>query len=76
MCASMPACATCHYRLPASHTCFLGAVDKPSLCPRGRPVIRIALTFPPACATGYHSGEVWAASRVRPDPRSSDPISP
>ncbi len=36
-----PRCRTCRYRLPAAHTCELGAVDKPQLCPRARPAIRI-----------------------------------
>jgi hypothetical protein len=44
--ANLPICLTCHYRLPASHACALGAVDKPTLCPRQRKQLRI-LSAPP-----------------------------
>lgn len=34
-------CRTCHYRLRRENVCELGVVDKPSLCPRMRPRVRV-----------------------------------
>ena len=36
-------CRTCHYRLRRENVCELGVVDKPSLCPRMKPQLRVAL---------------------------------
>jgi hypothetical protein len=41
--AGLPQCYTCHYRLKSAHTCELGAVNKPSLCPRMRARVRVAV---------------------------------
>ena len=42
-----PRCRTCRYRVHASNKCELGAVDKPQLCPRQRPTIRVAARIRP-----------------------------
>ena len=36
-------CRTCHYRLRRENVCELGVVDKPVLCPRMKPRVRVAL---------------------------------
>ena len=41
--ASHPRYRTRRYRLPASHTCELGAADNPALCPRLRKALRVFL---------------------------------